>query len=135
VKWRTGRNRHPIWKSMVLPAGGVTLVPGAGDDRAAAALRQRAQLPLDGAAGRPAGPGSACLLTPGMSRAAGVALESQGGWKVDAVQPPPAARCEILILPRQKKPPDASWLFVARERRVRSEDDIIDIYSAPVPAR
>ncbi len=25
VKWRTGRNRHPIWKSMVLPAGGVTL--------------------------------------------------------------------------------------------------------------
>ena len=25
VKWRTGRNRHPLWKSLVLPAGGVSL--------------------------------------------------------------------------------------------------------------
>src|SRR4029079_2961883 len=23
VRWRTGRNRHPLWKSLVLPAGGV----------------------------------------------------------------------------------------------------------------
>ena len=57
-----------------------------------------------------------------------VALESQGGWKVDAVTPPTRSRCEILILPRTRKPPDDSWLFVARELRVRSEDDIIDIY-------
>jgi hypothetical protein len=25
VRWRTGRHRHPLWKSLVLPAGGVTL--------------------------------------------------------------------------------------------------------------
>ena len=25
VFWRTGRNRHPLWKSMVLPASGVAL--------------------------------------------------------------------------------------------------------------
>ncbi|MEO5696380.1 MAG: hypothetical protein ABIQ60_04505, partial [Burkholderiaceae bacterium] len=25
VKWRTGRSRHPLWKSMVLPASGVAL--------------------------------------------------------------------------------------------------------------
>ena len=25
VQWRAGRNRHPLWKSMVLPAGGVAL--------------------------------------------------------------------------------------------------------------
>ena len=23
VRWRVGRNRHPLWKSLVLPAGGV----------------------------------------------------------------------------------------------------------------
>ena len=23
VRWRTGRHRHPLWKSLVLPAGGV----------------------------------------------------------------------------------------------------------------
>ena len=25
VRWRTGRHRHPLWKSLVLPAGGVAL--------------------------------------------------------------------------------------------------------------
>jgi hypothetical protein len=76
-----------------------------------------------------------CISTPGMSRAQVVALEAQGGWKVDAVTPPGRSRCEVLILPRQGKPPDASWLFVARERRVRSDDDVIDIYRRAGPAR
>jgi 4-amino-4-deoxy-L-arabinose transferase-like glycosyltransferase len=128
VKWRTGRNRHPIWKSMVLPAGGVTLclvlvmtvlLPPFDNARSYRSMVQRVARQI---------PASACLSTPGMSRAQIVALESQGGWKVDAVTPPSRSTCEFLILPRQRKPPDASWLFMARERRVRSEDDIIDIY-------
>ena len=71
VRWRTGRNRHPLWKSMVLPAGGVTLCLAAGDDRAAAAVRQRAQLPLDGAAGRPADAASRLHLDAGHVAGAG----------------------------------------------------------------
>ena len=135
VKWRTGRNRHPIWKSMVLPAGGVTLclvlvmtvlLPPFDNARSYRSMVQRVARQI---------PASACLSTPEMSRSQIVALESQGGWKVDAVTPPSRTTCEFLILPRQRKPPDASWLFVARERRVRSEDDIIDIYRRAGPAR
>ena len=70
-----------------------------------------------------------------MSRAQVVALEYQGGWRVDAVTPPGKSKCEILILPRQRKPPDASWLFMARERRVRSEDDVVDVYQRAGRAR
>ena len=88
VKWRTGRNRHPIWKSMVLPAGGVTLclvlvmtvlLPPFDNARSYRSMVQRVARQI---------PASACLSTPGMSRSQVVALESQGGWKVDAVTPP-----------------------------------------------
>jgi len=134
VKWRTGRNRHPIWKSMVLPAGGVTLIlvlvmtvllPPIDNARSYRSMVQRVARQIQ----QPD-----CISTPGMARAQIVALESQGGWRVDAVNPPGKSGCDILMLPRTRHPPDASWLFVARERRVRSEDDIIDIYRRAGPA-
>jgi len=75
------------------------------------------------------------LAMPVMARAQVVALEYQGGWKVDAVSPPGRSGCDILMLPRDRHPPDASWLFVARERRVRSEDDVVDIYQRAGGAR
>jgi len=135
VKWRTGRNRHPIWKSMVLPAGGVTLIlvlvmtvllPPFDNARSYRSMVQRVARQIQ----QPN-----CISTPDMSRAQIVALESQGGWRVDAVNPPGKSGCEILMLPRTRNPPDASWLFVARERRVRSEDDVIDIYRRAASAR
>jgi hypothetical protein len=76
-----------------------------------------------------------CISTPDMSRAQIVALEYQGGWRVDAVNPPGKSGCEILMLPNTGKPPDASWLFVARERRVRSDDDVVDIYQRAAGSR
>jgi len=135
VKWRTGRNRHPIWKSMVLPAGGVTLslvlvmtvlLPPFDNARSYRSMIQRIARQI---------PPGTCLSTPGMARAQVVALEYQGGWKVDAVSPPGRSGCDILMLPRDRHPPDASWLFVARERRVRSEDDVVDIYQRAGGAR
>ena len=135
VKWRTGRNRHPIWKSMVLPAGGVTLIlvlvmtvllPPFDNARSYRSMVQRVARQIQ----QPD-----CISTPGMARAQIVALESQGGWRVDAVNPPGKSGCDILMLPRTRHPPDASWLFVARERRVRSEEDVIDIYRRAASAR
>jgi 4-amino-4-deoxy-L-arabinose transferase-like glycosyltransferase len=135
VKWRTGRNRHPIWKSMVLPAGGVTLslvlvmsvlLPPFDNARSYRSMVQRVARQI---------PPGTCISAPGMARAQIVALEYQGGWKVDAVRPPGRSGCEILMLPRDRNPPDASWLFVARERRVRSEDDVVDIYQRAGGAR
>ena len=57
VRWRTGRHRHPLWKSLVLPAGGVSICWLLVDDAAPAAARQRAQLSLDDPAHRAAGAG------------------------------------------------------------------------------
>ena len=103
VKWRTGRNRHPIWKSMVLPAGGVTLslvlvmtvlLPPFDNARSYRSMVQRVARQIS----QPN-----CISTPGMSRAQVVALEYQGGWRVDAVTPPGKSKCEILILPRQQQ--------------------------------
>ena len=103
VKWRTGRNRHPIWKSMVLPAGGVTLslvlvmtvlLPPFDNARSYRSMVQRVARQIS----QPN-----CISAPGMSRAQIVALEYQGGWRVDAVTPPGKSKCEILILPRQQQ--------------------------------
>ncbi|MCE9661550.1 MAG: hypothetical protein K8R60_23740 [Burkholderiales bacterium] len=135
VKWRTGRHRHPMWKSMVLPAGGVTLslllvmtvlLPPFDNARSYRSMVHRVA--------RQIAPPN-CISTPGMSRAQIVALEYQGGWRVDAVTPPGRSACEILMLPSNRNPPDGSWLFVARERRVRSEDEMIDIYQRSAAAR
>jgi len=135
VMWRTGRNRHPIWKSLVLPAGGVTLslllvmtvlLPPFDNARSYRSMVQRIARQI---------PPPNCISTPGMSRAQIVALEYQGGWRVDAVRTPAKSSCEILMLPRGRKPPDASWLFVARERRIRSEDDSVEIYRRGGAAR
>jgi hypothetical protein len=70
-----------------------------------------------------------------MSRSQIVALEYQGGWRVDAVSPPGRSGCEILMLPHTRNPPDASWLFVARERRISSDDDVVDIYQRAAGSR
>ena len=136
VKWRTGRNRHPIWKSLVLPAGGVTLclllvmtvlLPPFDNARSYRSMVQRVARQI------PAAP--TCISAPGMARAQIAAFEYQGGWRVDAVTLPARSSCEILMLPRNRNPPDASWLFVGRERRIRSDDDIVDIYQRSLPPR
>jgi 4-amino-4-deoxy-L-arabinose transferase-like glycosyltransferase len=135
VKWRTGRSRHPIWKSLVLPAGGVSLslllvmsilLPPFDNARSYRSMVQRIARQI---------PAETCISAPGMARAQVVALEYLGGWRVDAVNAPDRASCEILMLPRTRKPPDASWLFIARERRIRSDDDLVDIYQRGAPLR
>jgi hypothetical protein len=39
------------------------------------------------------------------------------------------------MLPQARKSPDPSWLFVARERRIRSDDDVVDIYERAAGSR
>ena len=98
VKWRTGRNRHPLWKSLVLPASGVALcwllvmtllLPPLDQARSYRSLVQRVAKLV---------PAGACIAAPGVSRAQVVALEYLGGFQVDAVTPAATARCEFLLL-------------------------------------
>jgi len=133
VRWRTGRHRHPLWKSLVLPAGGVSicwllvmtlLLPPLDNARSYRSMVQRIARQV---------PAGACIAAPGMPRAQVVALEYQGGYRVDATTTAAETRCDYLLLTRAQKVPAAPWLFVARERRNRGDDDVTDIYRRASP--
>ena len=128
VRWRTGRSRHPLWKSLVLPAGGVSLcwllvmtllLPPLDHARSYRSMVQRIahQIPATG-----------CVAAPDMPRAQVVALEYLAGYRVDAVTPATDSPCEFLMLarPQAKAPPP--WLYIGRERRNRNDDDVTDLY-------
>ena len=131
VKWRTGRSRHPLWKSLVLPASGVALcwllvmtllLPPLDNARSYRSLIQRIA---------PRVPAGACVAAPGMPRAQLVALEYLGGYRVDALTPAATTRCEFLLqLETRAAPaePGPAWRLLARERRNTSEDEITAIY-------
>jgi hypothetical protein len=128
VRWRTGRHRHPLWKSLVLPAGGVSvcwllvmtlLLPPLDNARSYRGMMQRIARQV---------PAGSCVAAPGMSRAEVVALEYLGGYRVDAAGDAADAHCDFLLLTRGQKPPAAAWQFVGREQRIRSDDDVTDVY-------
>jgi hypothetical protein len=127
VKWRTGRSRHPLWKSLILPAGGISLclllvgtlyLPPLESARGYRTMMQRIARQV---------PPGACVAAPGMARAQVAALEYFGGYRVDAVTPATATSCEFLLLPRTQTAA-VPWQFVGRERRNRNNDDLTDIY-------
>ena len=130
VHWRTGRSRHPLWKSMVLPASGVSLcwllvmtllLPPLDHARSYRSLVARIaqQIPRD-----------TCIAAPGLPRAQVVALEYLGGFRVDAVTPAAASRCTFLMLIETRQPAAAApgWELVARERRNTNEEEVTAVY-------
>ena len=133
VSWRTGRQRHPLWKSLVLPAGGLSLcwmiamtllLPPVDNARSYRSMIQRIARQV---------PASGCIAAPAMATPQVVALEYLGGYRVDAVTPAAATRCDFLLLARTAKAPGPAWRFVGRERRMRSDEDVIDIYRRATP--
>ncbi len=140
VKWRTGRSRHPLWKSLVLPASGVALcwllvmtllLPPLDHARGYRSLVQRVARQV---------PAGACIAAPGVPRAQVVALETLGGFRVDAVSLPDTSRCPYLLQIEARGTPSApgrGWKLLSRERRNTSEDEITAIYrravSVPAP--
>jgi 4-amino-4-deoxy-L-arabinose transferase-like glycosyltransferase len=134
VRWRTGRNRHPLWKTLVLPAGGVSicfllvmtlLLPPLDNARSYRGMMQRIARVV---------PMGSCVAAPGMARAEVVALEYFGHYRVDATDSAAESGCPYLLLGREQKRPPAPWQFVSRERRNRSNDDVTDIYRRTGPA-
>jgi 4-amino-4-deoxy-L-arabinose transferase-like glycosyltransferase len=146
VVWRSGRRRHPLWKSLVLPASGVALcwllamtllLPPLDHARSYRSLIQRIgqQVPTD-----------ACIATSGLPLGQVVALEHLGGYRVDAVTAPAATSCPFLLMAengRDAAVAGSTWQLVAREKRGRGDDEITAIYrrasttaapaAAPVP--
>ena len=138
VHWRTGRNRHPLWKSMVLPASGVSLcwllvmtllLPPLNHARSYRSLVQRiaAQVPV-----------SDCIAAPDMPRPEVVALEYLGHYQVDALTPVAETTCKYLLLLEEVSGNAATgpgWQLLAREPRNRDEADVTLIYRRVGAAR
>ncbi|HSI47869.1 MAG TPA: hypothetical protein VLA61_06345 [Ideonella sp.] len=149
VRWRTSRHRHPLWKSLVLPASGVAL---------AWLLLMTLLLPvLDyGRSTRPLVqqiarlvPAQACLLAPGLSRTHVAGLEVFGNYQVDArseedkaaaakallppnppaVTPMPATCEHLLLLTRtaQAEAP-AGWQLLAKFHRPVDRGEYFALY-------
>ena len=100
VRWRTARQQYALWKSLVLPAGGVALcwlllmslwLPLADYVRSNRPLMEQlqAQLPKQ----------FNCIAAPGVSLSHLAAMEMQGDWrwKVDAVTPLEQSACDYLV--------------------------------------
>jgi hypothetical protein len=146
VKWRAGRHRSALWKSMALPAGGATLcwllvmtlwLPLLNFARSYEPL----VLKVRGMMGD-----TACVQYYGLTRAQGAAFEFHGHLKlIPAVvgtsnQTPSHNNCEWLIVDTQasgtlKKDVDMSpWQLHATVRRPSDDNEDIVLYKRGAPA-
>jgi 4-amino-4-deoxy-L-arabinose transferase-like glycosyltransferase len=131
VRWRTARHRAAIWRTLVLPAGGVVLawnltmtlwlppLDYARSYRAHVELLKR-HIPAD-----------VCIAAPGLPRALTAALEYHGRWRVDTRPEAGGGECPIWVkagtLANPPLPP-AGWATVALERRPTDRDEITGVF-------
>ena len=130
VRWRTGRHQHALWKSLVLPAGGVAL---------AWLLLMTLWLPLlDYARSnrpwvsqlKPLVPAGACIAAPGYPRSAVAALEQYGLWRVEAGLGA-ASTCTVMLRQERRGQSQtaipAGWELVAGIRRPTDRDETTQV--------
>jgi 4-amino-4-deoxy-L-arabinose transferase-like glycosyltransferase len=121
LRWRTGRHREALWKSLVLPAGGVALTW--------LLLMTLWLPPLDYARSprpwverlAPLIPQAGCIAAPGLAPAAVAALEHFGRWRVDAradaAQRPDCPRLLLVVRERGATTPPPGWSLLAEVQR------------------
>ncbi|NRF69945.1 hypothetical protein HLB44_23345 [Aquincola sp. S2] len=131
VRWRTGRHQAALWKSLVLPAGGVALcwlllmslwLPLLDYGRSYRATIDRLQrwLPAEG-----------CVAAPGATASLVAALEYYARRRVDASPDAARGRCEVLVIVTRgaaRPPTPPAWREVARERRPTDRNEWISVY-------
>lgn len=132
VRWRTGRQQHALWKSLVLPAAGVALcwlllmtlgLPLIDHARSYRNLVERTARHIPASV--------ACVTTPDAQPSLMAALEYFGGFEVrgDASARVSGCRYMVLSLPsRQAVPVREGWLFVARERERTINTESLAVY-------
>lgn len=134
VRWRTGRHRSALWKSLVLPACGLTLcwllsltllLPVLDYARSLRPLVARVAVHV---------PPGACVVAKGLPRAKLAAMEFHGGWRMLATSSNLApAGCDHLLVATRTRVPTAAlalpgWTLLARERRPTERDEQIAVY-------
>ncbi len=130
VRWRTGRHREALWKSLVLPAGGVALcwlllmtlwLPLADYARSPRSLVERLRV---------LAPHGDCLAAPGVAAPTVAALEYFGRWRVDARPEAAEGDCGYLLRvsrARPLPPPPAGWTPVGETSRPRDREEVTQI--------
>ena len=136
VRWRIGRHREALWKSLVLPAGGVALcwlltmtllLPPLDYARSNRALVDRVAQHV---------PRQACIAGPGLSPTLVASLEYFGRWRVDARATALEGVCGYLLrVTRQKGPPAApsGWELVADLRRPTEREERTLVFRRVAP--
>ncbi len=131
VRWRTGRHREAVWKSMVLPAGGVALcwlllmtlwLPLLDYARSPRPLVERIAVHI---------PPHACIAGPTLSPAMVASLEVFGPYAVDARPGAALAGCEFMArVVRAKAPPPAppGWNALAIVQGPRDREEGTALY-------
>lgn len=128
VRWRTGRHRTALWKSLVLPAAGTTLcwlllmtlwLPALDYARSYAAQLRLVQQAL----GQPH-----CVATQGLSAAQQAGLRVHGGWPQVPLHQGGAA-CPWLLTGHSSPAPDpATWTLVSRVPRPTDKNEHLLLY-------
>lgn len=132
VRWRTARQSHALWKSLVLPAGGVALcwllfmtlwLPLLDQARSYRLLLERVSSSI---------PAGSCVYAPGAPVALLTGLEYFGGYTVDGVprgMQPRATNCPTLLVRlggRAQARELPGWTLVARfNQRTRNSEQIV----------
>jgi 4-amino-4-deoxy-L-arabinose transferase-like glycosyltransferase len=136
VRWRTGENRHPLWKSLVLPASGVALcwlmvmtlwLPLLDYRRSYRPLIERIQTHV---------PPDQCVAALNLERAQVAALIYFGRYNVDANATSTSTSCPVLMQKEtrsQPLPDPPGWRALARVHRPADKNDITVIYRRKKP--
>jgi hypothetical protein len=131
VRWRTGRHREALWKSLVLPAGGVALCW---------LLLMTLWLPLLDYARSPRPwvkrvaalvPSKACIAAPGLAPATVAALEHMGRWSVDARPGALDGACRYALQvarARQLPAVPAGWELAGKVQRPTDRGEVTLVY-------
>jgi hypothetical protein len=132
VRWRTGRHRAVLWKSLVLPAGGLTLVWLLLLTLTLPVLDYaRSYRPLVEHIARHV-PRGACITAYQLPTAQIAALEVHGGWRVEQGAPE-RSRCDFMLTSARSSSSPAAlqrpgWTLVARERRPTEREEQTLVY-------
>ena len=131
VRWRTGRHRHAIWKSLVIAAGGVALcwlllmtlwLPLLDFARSYRPVVERVEQQVGDAR---------CIAARGFGTWAIASFELLGRLPVDArPDAASAGRCEVLIHIARLPQAEAieGWQLVATLRRPTDRTELVSIY-------
>lgn len=131
LRWRTGRHREALWKSLVLPAGGVALcwlllmtlgLPILDYARSNRPLIERLSKHV---------PANECIAAPGQPLSLIAALEFFGPYRVDARDGVIKTRCNYLVrveLAERAGPAPEGWTRIARERRPTDRNNLTAVY-------